>query len=166
MTTVPELHRALPIDRIASSGAEMLVEANAEECAALARRYAIPAVLSLACKFRVTPAGADAFDAHGVLAARVVRECVVSLDEFETDVEEAFVVRFVPEGRESDDPDPERPDDIAYVGRALDLGEAAAEQLALALDPYPRKPGAEPPVSVEDAPETPFAGLASLRRTH
>ena len=47
--------------------------------------------------------------------------------------------------------------------RARPLGEAATEQLALALDPYPRMPGSG---EVADLlPETggAFAGLAALR---
>ena len=38
-------------------------------------------------------------------------------------------------------------------GAAIDLGEAAAEQLALALDPYPRKPDATLPAEVEASSE-------------
>jgi hypothetical protein len=45
----------------------------------------------------------------------------------------------------------------------LDLGEAVAEQLALALDPYPRVPGAELPEIESDPQERPFA---ALRRRH
>jgi hypothetical protein len=56
-----------------------------------------------------------------------------------------------------------------------DLGEAVAEQLALALDPYPRAPGAELPAEAAEAgseegeatapgPAAPFAALAGLRR--
>jgi hypothetical protein len=46
----------------------------------------------------------------------------------------------------------------------LDLGEAAAEQLALALDPYPRKPDARLLGAAEDPPGFPFAALAPLAR--
>jgi len=38
------------------------------------------------------------------------------------------------------------------------------EQLALALDPYPRKPGAALPVELLDEPTGPFAALARLTR--
>ena len=38
-----------------------------------------------------------------------------------------------------------------------------AEQLALALDPYPRAPGAALPSEANDAAEHPMAGLAKLR---
>ena len=66
---------------------------------------------------------------------------MVSAEEFPATVTEAFTVRFVPAGTEDDDPDPESVDEIPYAGGRLDLGEAAAEQLALALDPFPHKPG-------------------------
>jgi hypothetical protein len=48
-------------------------------------------------------------------------------------------------------------------GAVADLGEALAEQLALALDPYPRAPDAALPPEAEEAPASPFARLAALR---
>ena len=72
-----------------------------------------------------------------------------------------FQLRFVPVGAESDDTDPESEDEIPYAGGVLDLGEAAAEQLALALDPFPRKPGAALPDDDSRALRAyPFAKLA------
>jgi hypothetical protein len=38
----------------------------------------------------------------------------------------------------------------AVTGGMIDLGETAAQQMALALDPYPRAPGAEPNAAVAD----------------
>jgi hypothetical protein len=83
----------------------------------------------------------------------------VSLDDFDAPVEEMFQVRFVSVGQETDDIDPELDDEIPFEGNGIDLGEAAAEQLGLALDPYPRGSGVEMP-AVEDEPEQhPFAAL-------
>ncbi len=48
----------------------------------------------------------------------------------------------------------------------LDLGEAAAEQLGLALDPYPRMPGAELPSLDEEEEDRPFSALDRLRRVN
>ena len=45
-------------------------------------------------------------------------------------------------------------------------GEAAAEQLALALDPYPRSPDAVLPDVPDDPEAQPFAALAPLQRRH
>jgi uncharacterized metal-binding protein YceD (DUF177 family) len=162
----PELHRPVAAERIGPQGLESTVEAGPAECAALARRLQIPAVRALRCRFRLTPAPAASFEATGHLQARVVQTCVMTLEEFEAEVEERFGLRFVPEGAESDDPDPEAEDEVAYRNGVIDLGDAAAEQLALALDPYPRKPGSSLPEAQDAEAGHPFARLAALKRAH
>ena len=96
--------------------------------------------------------------ARGHLHAPSDLDCVASLDEFEAAVDETFRFGFVPAGTESDDPDPESEDEVPYAGDTLDLGEAAVEQLALALDPYPRKPDAELPAADGDSAGASFRG--------
>ena len=78
-------------------------------------------------------------------------------------MKELFAVHFVPPGDEIDDSDPEAVDQIPYVGGAADLGEAAVEQLALALDPFPRKPGAALPAEAAEEASSPFAALLARR---
>jgi uncharacterized metal-binding protein YceD (DUF177 family) len=107
----------------------------------VARRLGVPAVAALTCRFRLTRIS-GAIVAEGRLDAMVTHVCVASLDEFEAPVTEEFRVRFVPAGRESEELDVDADDEIPYSGGMIDLGEAAVEQLALALDPYPRKPDA------------------------
>ena len=158
----PEFHRPLSLDRIGSLGLDMTVEASPAECAALAERMKLPAVLALSCAFHLTREGRDTVLARGVLRARVTQTCVVSLDDFDAPVEEMFQVRFVPSGQESDDLDPDSDDEIPFEGNQIDLGEAAAEQLALALDPYPRMPGVELPATEDDQDVHPFAALRRL----
>lgn len=171
----PELHRPVALGQIGPAGLEREVTATPQECAAIARRLLIPAVSRLACRYRLAQQPGGVVVADGTLAAQVTRECVVSLDEFETELAETFRVRFVPEDQydaEADPLDLEADDEIPYAGAHLDLGEAAVEQLALALDPYPRKPDAAPPDAAApdeaagdgDPPAaSPFAALA--RRT-
>ena len=163
---IPELHRPVAIERVGRAGLDVTVEANAAECAALAQRMNLPAVLSLTCAFHLERDTAGTLLAYGHLTARVVQTCVVSLEDFAATVEERFAVRCVPDGEESDDIDPEALDEITYADGMLDLGEAAAEQLALALDPYPRAPDAVLPEIPDDPEAQPFAALASLRRRH
>jgi uncharacterized metal-binding protein YceD (DUF177 family) len=158
----PEFHRPMSLDRIGPHGLDVTAEASAAECSALAVRMNLPAVLALSCAFHLIREGRDIVLARGVLRARVTQVCVVSLDEFEAAVEEVFQVCFVPAGEETDDIDPESDDEIPYEGNAIDLGEAAAEQLALALDPYPRMPGVEMPEVADEAEPHPFAALRRL----
>lgn len=167
----PELHRPCATDRIPSTGMTVDVRASPEECAAVAARLLLPSVESLSCQFVLTRplAGAQArregeIVGEGHLRARFTQECVVSLEPFEATLDERFRIRFVPDGSEFDDEDPESDDEITYSGAAIDLGEAAIEQLALVLDPYPRKPDAELPPEATDEPEGPFAALARLQR--
>lgn len=166
----PELHRPLAVAQIGASGRTVTVEADAAECAALARRMGIPAIHALSCRFRLVAGEAGAVQAEGELRARLLQDCVVSLEPFESELVEPFRLRFVPaaeaaDAEEEDAPlDLEADDELPYHGGSIDLGEAVAEQLALALDPYPRKPGARLPDEAEAAPESPFAALARLRR--
>lgn len=160
----PELHRPIRTDRIGSEGLTVEVDATDAECTALTARMHIPAVRRLHCRFQLTREPNDRFAAAGWLVATVVQTCVVSLEDFESEIEEAFRIRFVPEGTESEDPDPDADDEIPYSGSIIDLGEAAAEQLGLALDPYPRRPEAELPETDAEGQPHPFAALAALRR--
>lgn len=160
----PELHRPILIDRIGPDGLDIVVEATPAECAALAERMNLPAVSALSCEFHLEWENETRVVARGHLRTTVVQTCVVSLEDFEAAVDERFRVRFVPSGEEDETIDPDADDEIPYEGRVLDLGEAAAEQLGLALDPYPRMPGAELPDLEEEESTHPFAGLASLRR--
>ncbi|MGE0416858.1 MAG: DUF177 domain-containing protein [Acetobacteraceae bacterium] len=158
----PELHRPIALERIGPNGHDMTIEATAAECAALAARMGLPAVLSLTCAFHLVRDDRTVL-ARGHLVARVMQTCVISLEDFEDTIEDRFRVRFVPSGEEEDNDDPDSDDEIPYEGHLIDLGEAAAEQLGLALPPYPRMPGAELPTAEEEEVRNPFAALAALK---
>ena len=159
----PELHRPVALDRIGPRGLALDVEAKPDELPAIAARLRVLALASLHCAFKLRRVGASTVEAEGVLRAQVTETCVVSLDPFSHDVQEAFTVHFVPSGAEDDDPDPEAVDQIPCAGGAADLGEAAVEQLALALDPFPRKPGAALPDEASEDTPSPFAALLARR---
>ena len=159
----PELHRPVALDRVGPRGLTVEVEAKPEELPAIAARLRILALASLHCAFKLRRVGASTVEAEGVLRAQVTETCVVSLDPFSHDLQEAFTVHFVPPGTEDDNPDPEAVDQIPCTGGAADLGEAAVEQLALALDPFPRKPGAVLPDEATTETPNPFAVLLARR---
>jgi uncharacterized metal-binding protein YceD (DUF177 family) len=62
-------------------------------------------------------------------------------------------------------PDEEEPPE-ALSGEAIDLAAAVTEELILALDPYPRAPGAALSETPPSAPDrcSPFAVLERLKR--
>ncbi len=159
----PELHRPVALDRIGPQGMTVEVQAKPDELPAIAARLRVLELASLHCAFKLRRVGAATVEAQGVLRAEVTEACVVSLDPFSHDVQERFTVHFVPSGTEDDNPDPEAVDQIPYSAGAADLGEAAVEQLALALDPFPRKPGAVLPDEATAETPNPFAALLTRR---
>jgi uncharacterized metal-binding protein YceD (DUF177 family) len=162
-----ELVRPFAVKRIGDSGASVQVEANAEECTAIAARLLIPGVSSLQCHWRLDPVVGGAVLARGALRAAVTQLCIVTVEPFPAEVTEDFTVRFVLEDRLSEEgDDPDEPDELIYDGITLELGEATVEQLALALDPYPRAPGAVLPDLGEDEGSGAFDALAELRKPH
>jgi uncharacterized metal-binding protein YceD (DUF177 family) len=159
MTT--ELSRPVSVAKLGREGHAIVVRATQEECAAVAARMDLPAIQSLECFFNLTleDDGVSVF-AEGRLRAEVTRVCVASAEEFETPVDDEFEIRFVPAGEEREDPNPDLPDEIPYEAGTIDLGEATAEQLGLALDPYPRIDGATVPTIDDDDEDSPFSVLA------
>ncbi len=157
----PEMPRPFPISRI-GAGARVELEATPAELVALAERMGIPAIFALTCRFDLQREVGGTVQASGSLRARLQQICVVTLEPFESELAEEFSVRFVPAGTESEEIDPDADDEIGYEGDTLDLGEAASEQLALALEPFPRKPGAELPDEHADRRAGAFAALENL----
>jgi uncharacterized metal-binding protein YceD (DUF177 family) len=166
----PEFHRPLALGRIGPEGRDEAIEARPAERDALARRFGIPAVRGLRALVRLRPEPDGTILADVRLDAEVTQTCVVTLEPVDQAVGESRTVRLLPPGREPAD-GPDDLDEIAADAHGMvDLGELVAEQLSLALDPYPRAPGASLPEEAGDAgaaPEekpNPFAALAALRR--
>jgi uncharacterized metal-binding protein YceD (DUF177 family) len=156
-----ELSRPVAPSKIGANGLIVLVQANPQECAAVAARMELPAIQSLECRFELTREDeGGAILAEGHLRAEVTQTCVTSAEDFVAWVDEAFTIRFVPAGTERDNPDPDLPDELPYEVNTIDLGEATAEQLGLALDPWPRIHGATVPFLEDENDRSPFAVLA------
>jgi uncharacterized metal-binding protein YceD (DUF177 family) len=168
----PEFQRPVALARIPPEGREQALRATPSECAALAQRFGIVAVNRFAAALRLVPEPGGGVAIEGHIDAEVVQDCVITLEPVIQAVREAVHLRILGPG-ESPSDDPEAPDDVDAPGGVADLGEALAEQLALALDPYPRAPGAVLPEEVTpqpavdepaaERPASPFAGLAVLR---
>lgn len=172
-TPTPEFSRVVRIDQIPAAGLKLNLEAGPDECAALARRFGLQAVESLSAHVVLKAvAGGAIIRLDGSLAAKVVQTCVVSLEPVPAEVAESFTMTYgaaEPEEDEvelsMDDEDP--PDPI--VDGTVDAGEAVAEHLALALDPFPRKPGisfegGDPEPEETEKRPNPFAVLAELHK--
>jgi uncharacterized metal-binding protein YceD (DUF177 family) len=136
-----------PYDATRLPAAEQVIEASAEECAALARRFGLVAVQSLAARITLKADG-PTVRATGQLKADVVQSCAVSGEDLPVKIAEPIALHFVPpadspESEEEIELEAEDLDEIEMEGTRFDLGEAVAQSLALAIDPYLEGPGAE-----------------------
>jgi uncharacterized metal-binding protein YceD (DUF177 family) len=170
----PEFARPHRLDQIGAAETSVAVEASPEERAALARRFDLLAIDTLVARFALRRDAAGV-QARGHLSAAVTQACGVTGDPVPATVEEDFAIRFLPESGEGESEDElelaeEDLDTVFYTGSAIDLGEAAAETLALALDPFPRSPRAAEAlreagvVSEDDEAAAPLSPLAAALR--
>jgi uncharacterized metal-binding protein YceD (DUF177 family) len=188
--TPPEFSRPFAAEKVGDLGRTMVIEATPDECARLARRLGIDAILSLTAELDLsTRKKGREVHLQGAFSADVKQTCVVTLESLDTTLEGTVDLLYdsTLEGPGLDlesfdvdgDIDAKAPPEPMQDGY-IDLGEAVAEQLALLIDPFPRKPG----VSFDayhsapkggktlaqnaengSQPETgPFAGLAGLKK--
>lgn len=170
--TSPEFHRPERVDAIGAGARSITVTAEAAERAALAERFGLIEIAALSAQFSVRREAAGIV-AQGRVAAQVVQACVVTGAALPASVDEAVTLLFVPEATEAGDGaeeielDANACDVIPFAGGAIDLGEAAAETMALALDPFPRSTDADAALReagvLREEEAGPFGALASLR---
>ena len=142
--STPEFSRIERADTIGEGERTVRIEANEGERAALAKRFELKSVDSLEAEFRLRRDTAGIV-AHGHVRGTVVQACVVTDESVPVAIDEPVALRFVVDdvpGEGEIELDEDALDTMLYDGAALDLGEAAAETMALALDPYPRGPNA------------------------
>lgn len=165
-----EFSRPVRIDTLGSAARPITIEADEGERAALARRFGLLGIETLTANAEVSRDG-DVILANGSLKAAVVQACVASGKPVPARVDEPFALRFVPQQDQAIEPEIELEevdlDVVPYDGGAIDLGEAAAQTLALALDPFPRAPDADAVLRgagvIGEGEAGPFAALKALR---
>jgi len=170
------LSRRLALSEVPPEGLDVDIRATPLECAALAQHNALPAVHSLQAELRARQRRGDGLEIEGELRASIRQTCVTTLEEFDSELIEPIQMRFAPppdeaprsRGRyeelteitlDEDPPDP-------LIGGGVDLGAVVSEFFTLALDPYPRKPGAhfvEPQPGDGAQAVSPFAALGRLK---
>lgn len=138
-----DFRMVVPIDSIPPEGWRGTIEAPAAALAQIAARIHAPKLIRLRSEVELRPV-ASGFRLSGVLDAALVRECVVSLEAVDEIINETFEITF---SKSADaetvidlDPDADAPEPLEES--LLDLAEILVQQLVLAMDPYPRKPGA------------------------
>ncbi len=182
MTPTNEFSRRLAIDPWPDDAIRADVSAEPPERQALAERFGLLAVRSLCGRGRLERRSEPGeLVLRGWLEADVVQACVISLEPVPARLRQRVERRYqqIEAGR-SGHLQPHVMEELAddeevvktAIGGVIDVGEAFAEELGLALDPYPRAKGAAldvdalaPHLSVGSAhgAGTPFAAGRQLR---
>lgn len=143
---LPEFSRLVDATKI---DATFHIEANTQECEALAKRLGILAVKALTADLTLTATSSGDVLVKGTFTGAVEQACVVTLDpvpESHTEEVEALYSKnaVVDESQSIDGLGdvlfgPDLPEPI--VNGKIDLGELVVQHLSLSLDPYPRTKG-------------------------
>lgn len=167
-----EFSRPRRLDTIGTAPVAVAIAAQADERAALARRFGLLALDTLGAELTLVRDG-DAVTLSGRVCATLAQACVATGEPVRAEIDEPLLIRFVPAAAiaaaEELELGADDCDVVAHDGLAIDLGEAAAESMALAIDPFPRSAGAGAAlkaagvVAEDEVASGAFAGLAALK---
>ncbi|NBB51643.1 DUF177 domain-containing protein [Rhizobium sp. CRIBSB] len=160
MSAVPPFSEIIRLNQI-GSGLTRRLEPDAASRQRIAADVDLQALESFIAEITVAPTDSG-WRLSGWVRADAVQTCGLSLEPVPARVDTTFRIglaepREVQDNEIIIDLDDDAPD-LVEDGK-IDLGQYAVEQLVLALDPFPRKPGAEfvPPEPTEE--RSPFAVL-------
>lgn len=175
----PEFSRPVRLDQLGRHADSVTISATEAERAALAKRFGLLALDRLEADYRLAAesegggeGAGQAVIARGRVRAALAQPCVATAVAVPETIDAPFVLRFVredaavPEGEELE-LDAEDCDTIGFTGEAIDMGEAVAETMALAMTPYPRAPDADAILRaagvISEEQAGPFAALLALK---
>jgi hypothetical protein len=157
---------------LAAGGVRRRRRPDAGVCSALARSVGVVSLTGLEADFEVRP-WLDGCEVKGRFRCEVTQICGVSLEPFSQPLEGDIDLRLLPQGSPNlpaaeegelevslETPDPPETQD----GDLIDLDAILAEHLALAVDPFPRRPDAVFSWSQEAGDVSPFAALRNLTK--
>lgn len=177
----PEFSIVLAVADVPQNGTTVPFEAKESERTALARRFGLIELRSFKGKVAIKPWRRHGLSLEGRFEADVVQACIATLEPLDAHLSEGFILHYLPEELiERDaaaaadreivvDVQAEDPPEPIENGR-IDVGEAMSELLAVAIDPYPKKPGVAfegfegVPEGEAEKPANPFSALEKLKK--
>jgi uncharacterized metal-binding protein YceD (DUF177 family) len=146
-------------------GVTRTLEPDAAARARIARALDLASLDAFVAEMTLAPSPGG-WRLSGRVKASLAQTCGITLEPLPVEIDASFTLSLAEAADEDSDEivitlDDESPDPIE--GGQVDLGQYAVEQLALLLDPFPRKPGAEFVQPPEPTEISPFAVLKQLR---
>jgi len=167
----------IALDRLGAAAMPVQWQADADERSALAGYLDIEAVGRLDLTGRVERLGdGKSVRLQASIGAEVTQSCIVSLEPVQAHIDESFTLVYMPPTPDHElqrpkevlvDPD-EEDDPELLVDNRIDAAAVIVEQVALALEPYPRLDDAELPEALaaemnSGGKVNPFAVLEGLK---
>lgn len=132
----PEFSRPISLERIERQHKTLKIEATADECAALAKRFGLVDIEFLKAECEFWRGRDEVFFVKGTITSKLTQECVVTFEPVPAELQEEFSEKLSAPGYIPDEEDEE---DLEQLTTAeLDLGEIVAQYFALSLNQYPR----------------------------
>ncbi|GAK33363.1 hypothetical protein JCM17846_22810 [Iodidimonas nitroreducens] len=141
---------------------------------ALSQRFELPAINALEGDVEIN-AIEGGMKLSGQLRADLVQQCVLTLQPIVVRLDEPFAIYYLADDLPEEDGeaivDAEHEDVVALIDGKVDVGEALAQTLSLALDPFPRAEDAvlpqgvisEDELKISHRRDNPFSILEKLR---
>lgn len=147
------------------SGVKRILEPDASTRARIVRALDLASLDAFTAEMELVPSPGG-WRLSGRIRASLAQTCGITLEPLPIEIDAPFAITLAESVEEDSEEiiitlDDESPDLIE--NGQIDLGQYAVEQLALRLDPFPRKPGAEFVQPPEPAEISPFAVLKQLR---
>lgn len=184
----PEWQYSIDADEITSTPQSFFLSASEQECKDIARRLGVENIERLEATLNISRENVGRIYVEGSLNAKVIQNCVVTLEPVEDWIEEEFEAWFADKEQtvsfaeakknretrkghaeveisaEEDDPEP------LHDGR-IEAGELVTQYLSLAINPYPHADGAsyakgdeeEPKREPSDVRKNPFEALKNWK---
>lgn len=174
MVSANEFSHVVKLVDIGAGQLKVHLVADADQRAALCQRFDLLSLDLLEADLSLSR-DARGIIAEGRMTATLAQPCIATEEPVADAIDEPMRILFVPEPAHASDTEVELDADdcdmMFHDGQSIDLGEAIAQSLGLALNPYPRSADAEAAlkqagvISEEAAREesSPFGALASLK---
>lgn len=161
----PEFSRLVSLAQVGAERFRRRIEATAEEREKLAKRFDLIALERLVAEVELYRQSTEIILLEAEFEAEFEQCCAVTLEPVRGTVSDRFSLLYGPAPEEEKELslNGDEPAFEPLHGDAVDIGEAVAQELSLALPAFPRDPDAVIDERAGEPLEGPFAALARLR---
>jgi uncharacterized metal-binding protein YceD (DUF177 family) len=163
----PEFSRLVPLAQLSTRPFRQRIEATAEERERLSRRFDLISLDRLVAEVELRRQSPEVILLEAEFAAEFEHCCAVTLEPVRGAVSDRFSLVYgaAPEEEQEIALTSDEPAFEPLNGNSIDIGEAVAQELSLALPIFPRDPEARIDQAAMAEPlEGPFATLGRMRK--